>query len=84
MRNKPVDLTPADNALAYARKGVLKARMGETVSLTYRKRDGSLSTSTGVVTAFNGTDGTDTMSVVVECPDKGRRTINLARINTIR
>lgn len=84
MRNVPVDLTPADNALATARKRQLRDRMGEMVTLTYRKRDNSLSTSTGVVTDFNGTDGTDTASVIVECPDKGRRTINIARINSVR
>lgn len=84
MRNVPVDLDSTNNALATARKRMLRDRRGEMVTLTYRKRDDSLSTSTGVVTDFNGTDGTDTASVILDCPDKGRRTINISRINTIR
>lgn len=84
MRNVPVDLDASANALMMARKRVLRDKVGEMVTLTYRKRDDSLSASTGVVTDFNGTDGTDTSSVILDCPDKGRRTINIARINTIR
>ena len=60
----------------------LRDRMseGDNVTLWYRKRDGSASTSTGEVRYFSGKDGMDTMSVTVRTPDKGDRTINLCRV----
>lgn len=83
MRNIPVALTPAEAEAAYARKAHLSTMVGEVVTLGYIKRDGTPSSSTGEVVEFKGTDGTDTMSVILDCPDKGRRTINLSRITTL-
>lgn len=83
MRNVPVALTPTESAEAAERKAILSTMVGEMVTLGYVKRDGTYSASTGEVVEFKGADGTDTMSVVVDCPDKGRRTINISRIHTI-
>lgn len=83
MRNVPVALTPEEAAAAAKRKGILTDYMGRDVTLNYVKRDGTPGSSTGTVTSFNGTDGTDTMSVIVECADKGRRTINISRITNL-
>lgn len=84
MRNVPVPLTPAETESVMAKKAHLSTMVGEMVTLGYIKRDGTPSASTGEVVEFKGTDGTDTMSVILECPDKGRRTINIARINSVR
>lgn len=83
MRNVPVALTPAEAEAAMARKTHLSTMVGEMVTLGYIKRDGTPSASTGEVVEFKGADGTDTMSVILDCPDKGRRTINLSRITTL-
>lgn len=83
MRNVPVALTDTEAEAAAARKAHLSTMVGEMVALEYVKRDGTASASTGEVVEFKGTDGTDTMSVVIECPDKGRRTINISRITNI-
>jgi hypothetical protein len=53
------------------------------VTVTYVKRDGKQSASTGTVGFFNGKPGMDTGSVTIETEDKGPRTINLHRIITI-
>lgn len=83
MRNIPVALTPSETETAMARKAHLSTLVGEMVTLGYIKRDGTASSSTGEVVEFKGTDGTDTMSVILDCPDKGRRTINISRITTL-
>ncbi|HEV7948346.1 MAG TPA: hypothetical protein VGP24_01140 [Glaciihabitans sp.] len=50
------------------------------VELTYTRRDGMLSRSTGTVAYFSGEPGMDTGSVTVKTEDKGPRTVNLHRI----
>lgn len=50
------------------------------VAVRYVKRDGTVSSSTGEVTFFNGRIGFDTGSVTITTEDKGARTINLHRI----
>ena len=50
------------------------------VTLTYVKRNGERSSSTGKVGAFSGIEGMDTHSVTLDTADKGPRTINLHRV----
>lgn len=79
MRNQPKPLSPADSAVQRVRQHDLSRREG-VVTVTYQKRDGSVSSSTGRVGFFNGRPGFDTGSVTIETEDKGPRTINLHRI----
>ena len=57
-------------------------RLGKHVRLTYVKRNGAESSSTGEVIFHNGREGMDTMSVTLRTADKGDRTINLCRVIT--
>jgi hypothetical protein len=80
MRNepKPLDRTAAARADALRDSLIV----GDYVRLTYTKRNGKTSSSTGEVAFHNGQDGMDTMSVTLNTPDKGARTINLAGVIT--
>lgn len=82
MRNLPKPLSPADASIARMRKAALSEQTGP-VGISYVKRDGQVSSSTGTVAFFNGDEDFDTMSVVLDTPDKGHRTINIARITNI-
>lgn len=83
MRNEPKPLNRTDAMRAYRFKESLEM-VGETpVTLHYTKRDGSDSSSRGVVAYFNGKDGMDTMSVTIDTADKGPRTINLCRVKAV-
>lgn len=60
---------------------LITAQTDETpVTMTYVKRNGQQSASTGLVHGFSGRDGMDTMSVDIVTEDKGIRTINLCRV----
>jgi hypothetical protein len=84
MRNEPVALDRTDAMRAYAVRETLESLSeDEVVTLEYFKRDGSESSSTGVVRYFNGREGCDTMSVTLDTPDKGMRTINLNKVTRI-
>lgn len=74
---KPVSEHDAYHAAKVARAIAPLTRM---VGLTYIKRDGTKSSSSGQVKFFSGVEGMDTHSVTIETPDKGNRTINLHRI----
>jgi hypothetical protein len=50
------------------------------VVLAYFKRDGNSSATVGTIAGFSGKDGMDTMSVTLDSPTKGYRTINLAGV----
>lgn len=82
-RNIAKPLSPADHAIQKVRHGHLLSVDGP-VTLTYVKRDGTTSSSTGTVGFFSGTPGMDTGSVTIETEDKGPRTINLHNIIRIR
>lgn len=59
-------------------------RRGEdTMKVSYVKRNGQESSSTGTVAFFNGRPGFDTGSVTIADREKGNRTINLHRIIAI-
>jgi hypothetical protein len=81
MRNEPKPLDRETAMRAYRVRDQL--REGDHVTLNYVKRDGSESSSTGRVAFFNGRDGMDTMSVTIDTPDKGMRTINLAGVTEV-
>jgi hypothetical protein len=83
-RNVAKPLNHVDTMRARIYMGVLTRREGKPVTLTYVKRDGKESTSTGVVNYFSGVQGMDTHSVTLDTPDKGARTINLHRITKVR
>lgn len=76
---------PLDRADAIRQSLNLRAlenRKG-AVTVTYTKRNGEVSSSTGTVEFFNGRVGYDTGSVTIADPVKGNRTINLHRISGI-
>jgi hypothetical protein len=79
MRNEPKPLSRDEAARAYALQSALENVDG-AVMLTYIKRNGMESSSTGTVRFFSGREGMDTMSVTLETKDKGMRTINLCRV----
>ena len=77
---KPLDiLSTRAQDKAVTRLSALKAD-DATVTLTYVKRSGQPSTSTGTIGEFSGKPGYDTGSVTLHTDDKGPRTINLHRI----
>lgn len=82
-RNEAKPLSSVDAAVQAIRHSHLVNKKG-SVSLMYTKRDGTLSSSTGEVTAFSGRPGFDTGSVTIADPVKGARTINLHRIIKIQ
>lgn len=81
-RNRPLSLTRTAAEAAYRlRDNLTRAQaQGRAVRLEYVKRDRTFSASVGQVAFFSGQDGTDTMSVTLDTPDKGARTINLCRV----
>lgn len=83
MRNqpKPVSAFDAKHAAHVARS--LELASHREVTLSYVKRDGNTSSSTGTVKFFNGQPGMDTHSVTLDTLDKGPRTINLHRVVTV-
>lgn len=86
MRNEPKPLDRTRAARAYNLQEGLSALKDadRAVRLDYFKRNGSRSSSEGKVMYFNGRDGMDTMSVTIDDPNKGARTINLDLIITAR
>ena len=82
MRNEPQRLSPADIFKQTNNLDVLKG--ASKASVTYVKRDGKTSSSTGTIAYFNGRPGFDTGSVTIQTEDKGPRTINLHRIVDIK
>lgn len=68
---------------AYKVKARLASHMEaeRPLKLDYTKRDGTRSSSTGLIHGFSGTDGMDTMSVDILTEDKGIRTINIIRLH---
>ena len=66
-------------ARSTANSGDLSHRIGETVTVDYRDRDGNVSTRTGVVLDIVGEPGTAKHSVVLDT-DKGPRSLNLLRV----
>ncbi len=84
MRNIPKPLDRADSIRQSINARTLQAvPEGKTVHVSYVKRNGEVSSSTGAVAFFNGRIGYDTGSVTIADPVKGNRTINLHRIITI-
>ncbi len=84
MRNIPKPLDRADSIRQSVNANTLQAvPAGKSVHVSYVKRDGSVSSSTGEVAFFNGRIGYDTGSVTIADQNKGNRTINLHRIITI-
>lgn len=81
-RNEAQPLSRAGALRAYKlRDNLTRAKdEGTTVTMTYVKRNGQNSSSTGLVHQFSGKDGMDTMSVDLVTEDKGIRTINLCRV----
>lgn len=86
MRNQPKPLDHIDTLRQRHNGERLNVFYGtdKIVTVTYSKRDGSVSSSTGTVDFFNGKPGFDTGSVTIKTEDKGPRTINLHRIIEIR
>lgn len=84
MRNQPKPLSREDAERVYNLQSYLgNLREGTVVTLTYVKRDGSTSNSTGTVGEMSGRPGCDTMSVTVHTSDKGPRTINLVGVKGV-
>lgn len=83
MRNEPKPLDRATAARAYAYKDTLEKAGDKPVTVHYTKRDGAESSSSGPVKFFNGREGMDTMSVTIDDPNKGPRTINLCRVRAV-
>jgi hypothetical protein len=81
-RNEAKPLSRIDALRAYRFREALEAVDGP-VTVQYEKRDGSSSSSRGTVSFFSGREGCDTMSVTLDTPDKGARTINLCRIKRV-
>lgn len=82
MRNQPKPLDRVDSIRQSLNANRLRAANGP-VTVHYRKRDNSVSSTSGTVEFFNGRVGFDTGSVTIADPVKGNRTINLHRIFTI-
>lgn len=82
MRNQPKPLSPADYERQSRNLRILQGA-DKTVTVSYVKRNGQESSSTGTVAFFNGKPGYDTGSVTIETEDKGPRTVNLHRISSI-
>lgn len=81
MRNQPKPLDRIDSIRqSHNFNRLPNPESGKVVKVTYGKRDGSVSSSTGPVAFFNGRIGYDTGSVTIADPTKGNRTINLHRI----
>jgi hypothetical protein len=83
MRNQPKPLDHDDAIMQAINQRRLMNAKG-TVSVSYVKRNGQKSSSTGKVGFFNGRVGFDTGSVTIETEDKGPRTINLHSIVAIK
>jgi hypothetical protein len=81
-RNEAKPLDRVDSIRQSINAERLRNRNGE-VTVHYRKRDETVSSSTGTVAFFNGKIGYDTGSVTIADPVKGNRTINLHRIIVI-
>lgn len=79
MRNEPKPLDRETAMRCYALRDRL-SNMDGMVTLHYFKRNGAKSSTTGTVQFFNGADGMDTMSVTLDSPEKGSRTINLVGV----
>lgn len=80
-RNPSLPLSVEQLANVCAHSAALFAAMGtgDTVTLTYVKRDGSVSSSTGVVLpTVLGAEST--LAVTVDTADKGPRTVNMSGI----
>lgn len=86
MRNEPKPLDRTRAARAYnLRDGLEDLKTADrSVRLDYYKRNGERSASSGKVMFFNGRDGMDTMSVTIDDPAKGARTVNLDLIITVK
>lgn len=82
MRNQPKPLDRVDSIRQSLNAERLRNQTG-IVTVHYRKRDETVSSTTGTVEFFNGKIGFDTGSVTIADPSKGNRTINLHRIFTI-
>ncbi len=84
-RNPARALSPADHAVQSVRHIDLMHHMykDHVITLSYVKRDGSVSSSRGKVTEFSGLPGFDTGSVTIADEIKGARTVNLHRITKI-
>lgn len=81
-RHIPQPLSDDDFAVQTRNRDILVGAAGP-VTVSYVKRDGSPSSSTGTVEFFNGKPGFDTGSVTIATDDKGNRTVNLHRITHI-
>lgn len=84
-RNEAKPLSPSDRMVQVANHTVLASHVGDKVAVTYVKRNGEESSSTGVVEYFNGKPGYDTGSVTIDTREtKGRpTTVNLHNIRHI-
>lgn len=82
MRNQPKPLDHIDAKRQSLNAERLRNATGP-VTVHYRKRDETVSSTSGTVEFFNGRVGFDTGSVTIADPVKGNRTINLHRIFTI-
>lgn len=84
-RNPMVPLTTDQlrNVCAHSEAVFTAITTGQTVTLHYVKRDGSLSSSTGIVQpVVMGEEST--LSVIVDTADKGPRTINLSGVQSVQ
>ncbi len=84
-RNQPKALSVVEHTNQRVRQSHLSAcqQADTTVQVSYVKRDGTTSSSTGKVAYFNGRPGLDTRSVTIDTADKGPRTVNLHNITKI-
>jgi hypothetical protein len=85
MRNTPKPLDRATAEHAYRVRDRLQGMPEDAVIvLAYVKRSGEASATVGTIAGFSGKDGMDTMSVTLDSPTKGYRTINLAGVTAIQ
>lgn len=83
MRNPNTGKARGTHAARTARNDAdLSTRVGETVTVSYRDREGTVSTRTGRVESVIGEPGTAKRSVVLDT-DKGFRTLNLLRVTVL-
>lgn len=81
MHNKTIALTAVQTLGADLNRVSLSGKIGESVTVGFTKRDGTVRTMTGEVLALIGKD--DKAAVVVRT-DKGERSANLWAIHSIR
>lgn len=78
MRNETITLTAEQSATVAKWEGLLTGHEGETLTVDYVKRDGTMAVLTGIMTDLYG--GTADKRVIRMETDKGPRSANLFNV----